>query len=138
MEATGVRESKHQETHRPAILQEMSCYTYLVNRSARWVLHALTNAQRAYELELKRQSAEWRHAGSPRRQKVRQNPSSVKLMVIVAFDVRGVLVCHFVPHGRTVTAQYYMDFLVRQVQRGVRDKCPDLVDSAIILLGNAT
>lgn len=92
---------------------------------------------RAYEPELKRQSAEWRHAGSPRRQKVRQNPSPVKLMVIVAYDVRGVIVCHFVPHGRTVTAQYYRDFLVRQVRRGVRDKRPDLVDSAIILHDNA-
>ncbi|GFY56660.1 uncharacterized protein TNIN_467801 [Trichonephila inaurata madagascariensis] len=72
-----------------------------------------------YKPELKRQSAEWRHAESPRSQKVCQNPYPVKLIVIVAYDVRGVNVCHFVSHGRTVTAQYYRDFLVR---RGVRDK----------------
>ncbi|PRD23667.1 UNVERIFIED_CONTAM: Histone-lysine N-methyltransferase SETMAR [Trichonephila clavipes] len=83
---------------------------------------------RAYEPKLKRQSTEWRHAGSPKRQK----PFPVKLIVIVAYDVRSVIVCNFVPHGRTVTAQYYRDFLVRQVRHGVRDKRPDLVDSAII------
>ena len=60
---------------------------------------------RAYEPELKRQSAEWRHEGSPRRQKFRQNPSPVKLMVILAYDVQGVILCHFVPHGKTVNAQ---------------------------------
>ena len=40
---------------------------------------------RAYEPELKRQSAEWRHEKSPRRQKFRQNSSPVKLMVILAY-----------------------------------------------------
>ena len=65
------------------------------------------NKMRAYEPELKRQSAEWRHEGSPRRQKFRQNPSPVKLMVVLAYDVQGVILCHFVPHGETVNAQYY-------------------------------
>ena len=51
---------------------------------------------RAYEPELKRQSAEWRHEGSPRRQKFRQNPSPVNLMIILAYDVQGVILCHFV------------------------------------------
>ena len=59
---------------------------------------------RAYEPEIKRQSAEWRHEGSPRRQKFRHNPSSVKLMLILASDVHGVILCHFVPHGETVNA----------------------------------
>ena len=62
---------------------------------------------RAYEPELKRQWAEWRHEGWLRRQKFRQNPSPVKLMVILACDVQGVILCHFVPHGETVNAQYY-------------------------------
>ncbi|GFR07309.1 uncharacterized protein TNCT_88081 [Trichonephila clavata] len=80
---------------------------------------------------------EWRPAGSPMRQQVRQNPSPVKLMVIVMYDVRGVIVCLFVHHGGTVTAQYYRDLLVRQIRRGFRDKRQDLVDSAIIMHDNA-
>ena len=62
---------------------------------------------RAYEPELKRQSAEWIHEASPPRQKFRQNPSPVKLMVILTYDVQGVILCHFVPHYETVNAQYY-------------------------------
>ena len=51
---------------------------------------------RAYEPELKRQSTEWRHEGSPRRQKFRQNPSPVNLIVILAYDLQGVILCHMV------------------------------------------
>ena len=48
---------------------------------------------KTYELELKHQSAEWRHAVSPRRQKFRQNQYPAKLMVILAYDVQGVILC---------------------------------------------
>ena len=89
----------------------------------------------AYKPELKHQFMEWRHVESPRSQKFHQIPSQVKLMVIILYD--SVIVCHFVLHGRTVTAQYYKDFLVQQVSCGIRDKCPDLVDYAIILHDNA-
>ena len=51
---------------------------------------------RAYDPELKRQSVEWRHEGSPRTQKFRQIPSPVKLMVILTYDVQGVILCHMV------------------------------------------
>jgi len=47
---------------------------------------------RAYEPELKRQSSEWRHQGSPWRCKVRQNPSPTKVMVILSYDCQSVLV----------------------------------------------
>jgi len=46
---------------------------------------------RAYELEMKRQSNEWRHYGSPHKTKVRQNLSNVKVMVIFAYDSAGII-----------------------------------------------
>ncbi|GFY68331.1 uncharacterized protein TNIN_470011 [Trichonephila inaurata madagascariensis] len=64
------------------------------------------------------------------------NPSPVKSMVIITYNVRGIIICHFVPHGSTVTAQYCRDFLVRLVRCGVRNKCPDIVNSGIILHDN--
>ena len=66
---------------------------------------------RAYEPELKRQSVEWRREGSSRRQKFGQNPSPVKLVLILVYGVQGVILCHFVPHGETVNAQYYAAYL---------------------------
>ena len=83
--------------------------------------------------ELKRQSAEWRHEGSPRSLKFRQNPSPIKLMVILAYDVQGVILCHFVPHGETVNAAYMQNHL----RRAVRRKRPQL-QNLIILNDNAT
>ncbi|GFW13760.1 mariner Mos1 transposase [Trichonephila clavipes] len=41
---------------------------------------------RAYGPERKRQSVVRQHSGSPRRHKVRQNPSTVKFMAIVTYD----------------------------------------------------
>ena len=81
---------------------------------------------RASEPEIKRHSANWRHEGSPRRQKFRQNPSPVRLMVILVYDVQGVILCHFVPHGETVNAQYYAAYLQTHLRRAVRRKRPQL------------
>ena len=92
---------------------------------------------RAYEPELKRQSSEWRHQGLPRRRKVRQNPSPTEVMVILAYDCQGVLVCHPVCEGLTVNAAYYSSFLVYQLHHAASTKCPELLDNAIILHNNA-
>ena len=93
--------------------------------------------RRAYEPELKRQSAGLRYAGSPRRQKFRQNSSPVKLMIILAYDVQGVILCHFMPHGETVNAQYYPAYLQNTyvAQLGVNGhNCKMLSFCMIILL----
>ena len=92
---------------------------------------------RAYEPELKRQSAEWIHEGSPRTYKFRQNPSPVKLMVILAYDIQGVILCYFAPHGETVNAQYYAAYLQNHLRGAVRRKRPQL-QNVIILHDNAS
>ena len=73
-----------------------------------------------------RHSAEWRHEGSPRSQKFRQNPSPVKLMVILAYVARGVILDHFVPNVEIVNAQYYAAYLQNHLHRAVRHKWPQL------------
>ena len=91
----------------------------------------------AYEPELKHQSAEWKHEVSMRRQEFHQNPSPVKLMVILAYDMQGVILCHFVSHGETVNAQYYAAYLQNHLCRAVMHKWPQL-KNVIILNDNAT
>ena len=54
-------------------------------------------------------------------------------MVTITYNVRDIIVRPFVPQGSTLTAQYYNDFLVRQVGHGIRDKLPDLVDSSLLM-----
>ncbi|KAJ4450046.1 hypothetical protein ANN_01453 [Periplaneta americana] len=51
----------------------------------------------SYKPNLKRQSNEWKHPGSPRPKKVRPTQSAVKEMFIVAYDIDGVILHHTVP-----------------------------------------
>ncbi|KAJ4436691.1 hypothetical protein ANN_16822 [Periplaneta americana] len=55
----------------------------------------------SYEPNLKRQSNEWKHPGSPRPKKVRPTQSAVKEMFIVAYDIDGVILHHAVPPRQT-------------------------------------
>ena len=56
---------------------------------------------RSYELNLKRQSNEWKHSGSPRPKKVHPAQCALKVMFIEAYDKR-VLLHHTVPPRQTV------------------------------------
>lgn len=91
---------------------------------------------RSYEPELKRQSAEWRHQGSPRPVKFRQKPSAVKLMLIAAYDSSGIVLSHYVPPGETVTASYYSNYLRVHLRQAIRRKRPNL-QIPLILHDNA-
>ncbi|KAJ4443708.1 hypothetical protein ANN_05383 [Periplaneta americana] len=61
----------------------------------------------SYEPNLKRQSNEWKHPGSPRPKKVRPTQSAVKEMFIMAYDIDGVILHHAVPPRQTENADYW-------------------------------
>ena len=50
-----------------------------------------------YDPETKRQSSQWKHAGSPRHKKARQSKSTHKLFIIPFFDSTGMIYMHWVP-----------------------------------------
>ena len=62
-----------------------------------------------YDPETKRQSSQWKHAGSPRPKKARQNKSSHKLLMIPFFVSTGMIYMHWVPTGQTVNKKYYVE-----------------------------
>ena len=64
-----------------------------------------------YEPETKRQSSQWKHAGSPRPKKARQSKSTHKLLMIPFFDSTGMIYMHWVPTGQTVNKEYYVEVL---------------------------
>lgn len=93
---------------------------------------------RAFEPELKRQSAEWTGEGSPRPTKAVRSPTPTKVMHIVFFDVHGLLVDHSVPPGVTVNGEYYASFIRNHLRPAIRRKRPNLLrDGPIILHDNA-
>ena len=81
-----------------------------------------------YDPETKRQSSQWKHAGSPRPKKARQSKSTHKLLMILFFDSTGMIYMHWVPTGQTVNKEYYVEVL-REFRKRFRRKRPALFKS---------
>ena len=74
---------------------------------------------------------------APRKHEVHQNLLPTKLAIILAYDITN-FVCHPVPQGKTVNAQYYKSFLQFQLRCLLRKKRPELFENSVILSDNAT
>ena len=81
-----------------------------------------------YDPETKRQSSQWKHAGSSRPKKARQSKSTHKLLMIPFFDCTGMIYMHWVPTGQTVNKEYYVEVL-REFRKRFRQKRPALFKS---------
>ena len=81
-----------------------------------------------YDLETKRQSSQWKHAGSPRPKKARQSKSTHKLLMISFFDSIGMIYMHWFPTGQTVNKEYYVEVL-REFRKRFHWKRPALFKS---------
>ena len=64
-----------------------------------------------YNPESQRQSLHWKSPSSPRQKKARQSISKFKAMMIVFFDIRGIVHVDWVPEGQTVNQDYYKEVL---------------------------
>lgn len=60
---------------------------------------------------MKSQSSQWKTKFSPRPKKTRQVRSNIKTMLIVFFDIEGIVYYEFEPHGQTVNQVFYKDVL---------------------------
>ena len=78
-----------------------------------------------YDPETKRQSSEWHTSLSPRPKKARMSRSKIKTMLIVFFDIKGLVHHEFVPPGTTVNAKFYVEVLKR-LKRRVQRVRPDI------------
>ena len=81
-----------------------------------------------YNPETKRQSSQWKHAGSPRPKKARQSKFTHKLLMIPFFDSSSMIYMHWVLTGQTVNNNYYIEFL-REFRLRFRQKRPPLFKS---------
>ena len=74
----------------------------------------------------KRQSSQWKHAGSPRPKKARQSKSTHKLLMIpFFFDSTSMIYMHWVPTGQTVNKECFVEAL-REFRKRFRRKRPAL------------
>ncbi|UYV78223.1 HSP90AB1 [Cordylochernes scorpioides] len=78
-----------------------------------------------YDVETKAQSSQWKLPHEPRPKKARQVRTNVKVFLTVFFDCRGVVHHEFLPQGRTVNKEYYLQ-VMRNLREAIRQKRPDL------------
>ena len=77
-----------------------------------------------YDPETKRQSSQWKHAGSPRPKKARESKSTHKpLMIPFFFDSTGMIYMHWVPTWQTVNKEYYVEVLREFMLYVLSDEC---------------
>ncbi|UYV70868.1 hypothetical protein LAZ67_8000923 [Cordylochernes scorpioides] len=69
-----------------------------------------------HDVETKAQSSQWKLPHEPRPKKALQVRSNVKVLLTVFFDCRSVVHHEFLPQGRTVNKEYYL-----QVMRNLRE-----------------
>ncbi|KAJ4443895.1 hypothetical protein ANN_05682 [Periplaneta americana] len=77
-----------------------------------------------YDPVRKRQSSEWKSKTSPRKQKFPRDTSKGKVMLEVFFDSQGLIHHEFIPEGRTVMKELYVEIL-RRLREAVRRKRPE-------------
>ena len=86
-----------------------------------------------YDPLTKRQSLKWKSASSPRPKKARLFKSKIKVMLIVFFDVHGIVYLEFLPQGQTINQNVYKDIL-RRLMRLVKEKRRELWETKSWLL----
>jgi hypothetical protein len=62
------------------------------------------------DLEIKWQSEEWKHSGSPRSKKASKSCSKIKIMLIVFFFIQGMVHREFVPQGQQLMPHFMWKF----------------------------
>jgi histone-lysine N-methyltransferase SETMAR len=113
-----------QKEHRVAVCQDLheraadnpSFMSRIITGDESWVY--------GYDPETKRQS-QWKSPSSPRLKKARMSRSSTKTMLIVFFDIRGIVHRESVPQGQTVNRKFYCEVLLR-LRENIRQKQSDL------------
>ncbi|GFV15654.1 mariner Mos1 transposase [Trichonephila clavipes] len=78
-----------------------------------------------YDPETKCQSMHWKTPTSPRAKKARMSKSKFKAMMIVSFDIHGIVYLHWVPEGQTINQHYYLEVLGNLRER-IRKNRPEM------------
>ena len=97
----------------------------IVTGDETWIHH--------YDPEMKQQSMQWKHSGSPSPRKFKVHASAGKIMCTVFWDAEGILLIDYMPHTVTITGVYYADLLhklrdaIKEKRRGKLTKVPLLL-----------
>lgn len=86
------------------------------------------------EPETKQQSKQWKRPGSPPPKKFKQAPSAGKVMAVIFWDHKGIILIDIVPKGCTVTAKYYTESVLPKLSKNLKEKRPKLAQKNVLFL----
>jgi len=86
-----------------------------------------------HQLETKNASKKWRRTSSPKLRKFRTQPSVGKVMLILFWDERVVILEHYMPRGKTVTSETYADLLKNHLRPAIKSKRHGLLSTGVLL-----
>ena len=78
-----------------------------------------------YDPESKRQFMHWKDPSSRRQQKARQSKSKFKTIMMVFFEIRGIVHVDWVPEGQNVN-QVYLKEVLTGLRERVRRRKPEM------------
>ena len=78
-------------------------HTRLVTGDETWLHH--------WDPDTKKESMQWKHPGSPPPKKFRTQPSASKVMAMVFWDSKGIILIDYKPAGTSITREYYANVI---------------------------
>ena len=120
-----------QKNRRMTIAQEM---LNEVNEDPDFLKRVITGYESwvyGYDVETKAQSSQWKTPEEPTPIKARQVRSTVKVLLTVFFDYRGVVHQEFLPQGHTVNKEYYLE-VMRRLREAIRKKTSGTLEKQFV------
>jgi histone-lysine N-methyltransferase SETMAR len=68
---------------------------------------------------------QWKTTHSPKPKKARMQKSKIKTMLVVFFDIQGIIMAQYLPPGQSVNQTYYIELLTK-LRGSIRRKRPEL------------
>ena len=78
-----------------------------------------------FDMQTSQQWSEWRTKAKPKPKKLCKSRSKVKVMLLVFFDIGGLVHHEFIPTGQTVNKEYYLDVL-NCLRKKIRQNRPEM------------
>ena len=88
-------------------------HTRLVTGDETWLHH--------WDPDTKKESMQWRRPGSPPPKKFRTQPSASKVMAMVFWDSKGIILIDNKPAGTSITGEYYAN-VIKQLRVAIKEK----------------
>ena len=97
----------------------------LVTEDETWLHH--------WDPYTKKKSMQWKRPGSPPPKKFRIQPSAGKVMAMVFWDSKGIILIDYKPTGTSVTGEYYAN-VIKQLRVAIKEKRRGKLAADVLLL----